>query len=62
MKVLFIYFNIEYRPRTLLSMSILLSSARQDGHEIEIFNTSFYEAYLNSTAEKLYKSGIFGQF
>ena len=47
MKVLFIYFNREFRPRTLLSQSILESTLKNEGHKTALFDTSFYPEFAD---------------
>ena len=58
MNILFIYFSSEYRPRTLLSLSIIETIAREEGHSTSIFDTSFYQAYMSPDERNVYKSGI----
>ena len=58
MKILFVYFNLEYRPRTLPTISILDAITREEGHETALFDTSFYEAYINPVVLNRIKSGI----
>ncbi len=47
MRILFIYFNIEFRPRTLLSQSILEAILKEEGHETDLFDTSFYLEFMD---------------
>jgi anaerobic magnesium-protoporphyrin IX monomethyl ester cyclase len=58
LNILFIYFSSEYRPRTLLSLSIIETIAQEDGHSTSIFDTSFYQSYLSPDEVNVYKSGI----
>ena len=58
MKLLFIYFNKDYRPRTILSMSILDTILKNEGHTTEIFDTSFYAEFLDLQGRHLVSTGF----
>lgn len=49
MRVLFIYFNGDFRPRTLLSQSILETILKNEGHKTALFDTSFYTEFLSKS-------------
>jgi len=59
MKVMFVYFNKDYRPRTLLSLSILDTILKKNGHETKIFDTSFYLDFANEHRANLIKAGVY---
>lgn len=58
MRILFIYFNKEFRPRVLLSQSILEAVLKNEGHETALFDTSFYPEFMNKEYLNNIKSGI----
>jgi anaerobic magnesium-protoporphyrin IX monomethyl ester cyclase len=58
LKVLFIYFNKEYRPRAPFSLSLLETIARNDGHKTEVFDTSFYVDFIDPWEFNHLKAGI----
>ncbi len=58
MKVLFIYFNLEYRPRVPNALSLLETVVQQEGHETRVFDTSFYAAFQDLSQDDLVGSGI----
>jgi len=58
MNFLFIYFNQEFRPRTLLSISLLEAIVKNEGHRTLIFDTSFYESLMEPWAFNSQKAGI----
>ncbi len=59
MKILFIYFNKEFRPRTSLSQSILETVLKKEGHETALFDTSFYSEFMDKETLNSIKSGVF---
>lgn len=58
MKVLFIYFNKEYRPRVPFSLSLLETIVRNEGHSTEVFDTSFYADLIDPWEFNHLKAGI----
>lgn len=58
MKVLFIYFNPEFRPRTQLSLSLLLTILKNAGHRVKIFDTSFYSEFIDKNEFNQQKAGM----
>jgi len=58
MRVLFIYFNNDFRPRTLLSQSILETILKNEGHKTALFDTSFYTEFLDEWVFHSLKAGI----
>lgn len=58
MKVLFIYFNKEYRPRVPFSLALLETIVKNDGHETEVFDTSFYLDFIDPWEFNHLKAGI----
>ena len=64
MKVLFTYINTESRPSFPIGLTNLASYLEKLGHEIDIFDTSFYQEFaleLEKNGIKP-KMGIFGAF
>jgi len=61
MRTLFIYFNQEYRPRTLLSINILETVVKAAGHTTSLFDTSFYPEAISPEVKNLIKAGIHKQ-
>lgn len=59
MKVLFIYFNRDFRPRTLLSQSLLETVLRNEGHKTALFDTSFYPEFLDECSFDI-RGGAYG--
>ena len=59
MKILFIYFNSKYRPRTLLSLSIIETIAKKLGHSTRIFDSSFYSCFFDKKDFHTLDAGIF---
>jgi hypothetical protein len=58
-KILFIYFNSKYRPRTLLSLSIIETIAKKLGHSTRIFDSSFYSCFFDKKDFHTLNAGIF---
>lgn len=47
MKLMMVFLNNEYRPMVPLNLSCLESYVRKGGHEVRVFDTSFYADILN---------------
>lgn len=58
LRVLFIYFNKEFRPRVPYSLSLLETIVRNEGHKTEVFDTSFYFDFLDPWEFNHLKAGI----
>lgn len=58
MKILFIYFNNEYRPRVPFSLALIETIAKNDGHKTEVFDTSFYRDFIDPWEFNHLKAGI----
>ena len=58
MKVLFTYFNKEFRPRVPYSLSLLETIVRNEGHKTEVFDTSFYLDFIDPWEYNHSKAGI----
>jgi len=58
MNVLFIYFNNEFRPRVPFSLSLLETIVQLRGHKTAVFDTSFYQAYIDPSEKNLLQAGI----
>lgn len=57
MKTLFVYFNKQLRPRIPLSLAILDTVLRRNGHQTKIFDTSFYLSLQSESYKNIYLSG-----
>lgn len=59
MKVLFIYFNKDFRPRIPITTSLLETIIKNNGHETKIFDTSFYIKISSDYEKYMSKSGVY---
>lgn len=58
MKVLFVYMNKEFRPRVPMSLSLLETIIKNEGHETAVFDTSFYVDFMDEWEFNALSAGI----
>ena len=58
MRILFIYFNKEFRPRVPFSLTLLETIVKNEGHVTDVFDTSFYVDFLDPWEFNHLKAGI----
>jgi anaerobic magnesium-protoporphyrin IX monomethyl ester cyclase len=60
MKLLLVYLNQEYRPMVPLDLTCVEGYVKRGGHEVKIFDTSFYADILNlSDSKKKVQAGAY---
>ena len=59
MKLLLVFINEEYRPMVPINLTCIESYVKKSGHEVKVFDTSFYEDIMTEGLNKKYKSGSY---
>tara|TARA_B100002003_G_scaffold240794_1_gene261726 strand:+ start:1972 stop:3453 length:1482 start_codon:yes stop_codon:yes gene_type:complete len=58
-KLLLVYINEEYRPMVPINLTGIESYVKKSGHEVKVFDTSFYEDIMTEGLNKKIKSGSY---